>query len=329
MARKQYVIILIVAMIAGLTGGVIGSTLAIRFIPIKTIRANSIQTNKVKILSKGEQVAELNRDGLDFFNGRGNISASALSLRDPGFHGHLTATPMSLTLNSMNNKQRIEFSLDLDGKPHMRLYDDIFHVVWAVPDDKDAMNAQLQQQQQAAQVGLMIPGKIPPNPFTNPDPKARVSHPACPTCYWYKGNYQVYEDVPGVDPPRGILNRDIPNPAPGYPQGVQVNERGEKTWYIGTQMRIGPTDEEPFSPNLSVPLIVMKRIQVRREREVMSVPGVHGFGIGADGFVVSLVPEQNENKKLIPPELEGIPVQVEERGQRLFVPWNPQWKNKE
>jgi hypothetical protein len=315
MARKQYVIILIVAIIAGLTGGVIGGTLAIRFIPVRTIRANSIQTNKVKILSKGTQVAELNRDGLNFFNGEGGVSAGGLSLRAPGSHGSLSVTPTSLLFRT-DGQQRIEFFLDLDGKPRMRMYDDTYHVIWTEPEDKNVVNAQLQQQQQSFQAGLMIPGKIPPNPFTNPDPQARVPHPACPTCYWYRGNYQVYEDVPGVDPPRGILNRDIPNPAPGYPQGVQLNERGEKMWYVGTEVRLGPTDEEPFSPELAVPLIVMKRIKVRHEKEITRIPGVSSFGIGAKGFLVSLTPETKENKKLIPPELEGIPVQVEEQG-----PW--------
>jgi hypothetical protein len=328
MERKHYATVLIVAIVAGLTGGVIGGVLAMRFIPVRILRANTIQVNKVKVLSKGKQVAELNRDGLNFFDGGGSVSAGALSLWAPGFRGRLTATPMSLTLNA-DSRQRIEFSLDLDGKPHMRLYDDINHVIWTVPEDKDVVNAQLQQQQQAFQPGLMVPGKIPPNPFTNPDPQARVPHPACPTCYWYRGNYQVYEDVPGVDPPLGILSRDIPNPAPGYPQGVQLTERGDKMWYIGTDMRLGPTDEEPFSAELAVPLIVMKRIKVRHEREIISVPGVSSFGIGAKGFVVGFAPEKTENKKLIPPELEGIPVQVEEQGYRVFVPWNPQWKNKD
>ena len=81
-------------------------------------------------------------------------------------------------------------------------------------------------------------------------------------------------------------------------------------WYIGNQPYIGPTDEEPFSPDLPIPLIELKRIQARHQKEISSIPGVQGFGIGAKGFVVFLLPEKRENASQVPKVLEGVPVEV-------------------
>ncbi|HKA53300.1 MAG TPA: hypothetical protein VKJ47_06520, partial [Candidatus Binatia bacterium] len=83
---------------------------------------------------------------------------------------------------------------------------------------------------------------------------------------------------------------------------------------IGRQPHVGPTDEEPFSPELRVPRIVLERIQARHHREIFGIPGVHGFGIGAKGFVVFLDPAHRDQASRIPPELEGVPVTIEMGG---------------
>ena len=225
----------------------------------------------------------LNKDGLAFLPGGGTIVADSLSLRTPGVPGGLDAAPSALMLLGEGDKRGIELFLDR-GRPQIRLYDSSGQLSWAMPEDKRATSSTAPLEPPAHS------NAIPPNPFTNPDPQARLPHPACPTCYFYKGSYQVYEDVPGVPPPRGILSRDIPNPAPGYPQGVQRNARGEPTYYVGTQMMIGPTDEAPVSPTLPHSLIALQRIQVRHEHKVMTIPGVHGFrhwGTGLYGVVAA------------------------------------------
>jgi hypothetical protein len=82
---------------------------------------------------------------------------------------------------------------------------------------------------------------------------------------------------------------------------------------------MGPTDEEPVSRDLPIPLIEVKRIQARHQQEIMSIPGVHGFGIGAKGFVVFVLPEKQDVMPQIPKVLEGIPVEVEVRGTAVFL----------
>jgi hypothetical protein len=82
---------------------------------------------------------------------------------------------------------------------------------------------------------------------------------------------------------------------------------------------VGPTDEEPFSPELPLPLIELKRIQARHHQEIFGIPGVHGFGIGAKGFVVYLDPTQRDSASRIPKALERVPVTVEVGGPFVFL----------
>jgi hypothetical protein len=111
-----------------------------------------------------------------------------------------------------------------------------------------------------------------------------------------------------------IITREIPNPAPREPGEVLLEvdpETGLPIWDIGRQPYVGPTDEEPFSDELLIPKIVLKRIQARYRKELSSIPGVNAFGIGARGFVVFLDPKHPENESLVPQELEGIPIEVQ------------------
>jgi hypothetical protein len=116
-----------------------------------------------------------------------------------------------------------------------------------------------------------------------------------------------------------IISRQIPNPAPGRPQGVEFDKHGRPIWYVGNQPIMGATDEEPVSHDLPIPLIEVKRIQARHQRELMGIPGVHGFGIGARGFAVFVLPEKQDAIPQIPKALEGIPVEVEVRGMAVFL----------
>jgi hypothetical protein len=142
--------------------------------------------------------------------------------------------------------------------------------------------------------------------FTN-----RVPHAACATCFKVgDGRYGIYEDIPSA----GVLiPREIPDPAPLEAGEVrpEFDEEGEQIWYVGHQGVVGPTDEEPVSKELPVPKIELRRIQARRMAEVFRIRGVHGFGIGARGFVVRLDPQYLKNESRIPIDLEGIPVEVE------------------
>ena len=147
----------------------------------------------------------------------------------------------------------------------------------------------------------------------------RIPHPACPNCftiarYCSGGRYQIFERML-VEGKEVIISRQIPNPAPLRPGEVREEfdkaTGGEPVWYIEYQAYVGPTDEEPFSDKCPVPQIELQRIQWRHMDGIFGVPGVHGFGIGARGFSVSITPEHAENTALIPPTLEGIPVEVE------------------
>jgi hypothetical protein len=108
----------------------------------------------------------------------------------------------------------------------------------------------------------------------------------------------VFEEVPDTGV---ILTREIPNPAPLEPDERRLEfdvETGLPIWYIGRQPYVGPTDEEPFSDELPIPKIVLKRIQARYRKELSSIFGVTAFGIGARGFVVYLDPKRPENETL-------------------------------
>lgn len=154
------------------------------------------------------------------------------------------------------------------------------------------------------------PQESPESPPLVP-PYPKVPHPACPHCFTYDCPecYTIFEEVPGTGI---ILTRQLPNPAPQLPEGVRMQDNaGRPIWYIGRQPYVGPTDEEPFSQELPIPLIELKRIQARHRHKIFSIPGVHGFGIGAKGFVVFLDPAQRNGASRIPTALEGVPVTVE------------------
>ncbi|MGH7963087.1 MAG: hypothetical protein ACRERD_14865, partial [Candidatus Binatia bacterium] len=143
----------------------------------------------------------------------------------------------------------------------------------------------------------------------------RIPDPVCLNCFKVgDGRYGIHEEVPGTNQ---VLSRDLPDPAPLQPGEVRPEYddlTGESIWYIGTQGFVGPTDEEPLSASLPIPKIELKRIQARHEREIFDIKGMHGLGIGEKGFIVSLLPEKSKNRSLVPPFIEGIPVQVKITG---------------
>ena len=151
-----------------------------------------------------------------------------------------------------------------------------------------------------------------------------LPHAACDRCFTLP-NYSPYtiNEYVTSDVADGaiIIMREIPNPAPEIKAradydpkigGYYDPDTGERVWFIGTMAVTGPTDEEKWSPDLPVSTIEMKRIKARHLNRVLSIEGVNSFGIGTHGFVVGLSPHVPENKALIPTELEGIPVTVEE-----------------
>lgn len=118
-------------------------------------------------------------------------------------------------------------------------------------------------------------------------------HPACPDCFTIaqKDRYEIFEEIAGTGI---IIAREIPNPAPLKPDERRLEfdpETGLPIWYIGRQPYVGPTDEEPFSPEFPVPKIVLQRIQARHRVEIFSIPGVRAFGIGGKGLLVFLDPK--------------------------------------
>ena len=144
----------------------------------------------------------------------------------------------------------------------------------------------------------------------------REPHDACEMCFTVPkvDEYQIYEYVETDGPEASIISRRIPNPAPLRDNEVRETvdeETGEPVWYIGTQAFIGPTDEEPWSEEIPLPYIELKRIRRRYNATIFRIPGVRGFGIGEHGFHVALLPEYADNADLVPTALEGVPVVVE------------------
>lgn len=173
--------------------------------------------------------------------------------------------------------------------------------------------------QQGLSSGTLPSPAVPPGQTPSVLPYPKVPHPACPNCFTYDcpACYTIFEEVLGTGI---ILTREIPNPAPQLPEGVRMHDNaGRPIWYIGRQPYVGPTDEEPFSQELPIPLIELKRIQARHHQEIFSIPGVHGFGIGAKGFVVFLDPTQRDSASRIPKALEGVLVTVEVGGPFVFT----------
>jgi hypothetical protein len=250
---------------------------------------------------RGEIRLTLDKSGLTFFPREGGQTAPVA----------LDAETASLRLYGHNAGDRVEVSA---VRRVLRLSDATGKILWEVPVREEPSEGSVSPDLSSAapvlpQGSLALPTGAPLAPATPPHKK--TPHPACPQCFTYdcSGCYTVFEEVPGTGI---IITREIPNPAPDRPQGVQ-SYKGQPLWYIGGQPYLGPTDEEPVSKELPVPLIALKRIQARHHKEIFSIPGVHGFGIGAKGFVVSLLPEKRDNISQIPKVLEGVPVEVEIR----------------
>ena len=143
----------------------------------------------------------------------------------------------------------------------------------------------------------------------------RLPHPECGTCFTVPilDEYQIFEKVE-TDDGEIIISRLVPNPTPIHANEIRERydeETGEDIWYIGTQAYVGPTDEDYWSDEAPLPTIELKRIHAKYEKDIMTVPGVHGFGIGPAGFVVSITPEHALNAEKISLSLDGIPVEVE------------------
>lgn len=144
----------------------------------------------------------------------------------------------------------------------------------------------------------------------------REPHPACDTCFTVPGigdGYAVFERL-GLGDNEVLLPRRIPNPAlqgEGEVRPTVDEETGEDIWYIGTQGFIGPTDEERWSEGAPLPTIALKRIQMRHVDAILSIPGVHAFGIGPSGFVVQLDPIEADQADMVPLTIENVPVEVE------------------
>ncbi len=144
----------------------------------------------------------------------------------------------------------------------------------------------------------------------------RDPHDACEMCFTVPkvDEYQICEYVETDGPEATIISRRIPNPAPLRVNEIREEvdgETGERVWYIGTQAFVGPTDEEPWSEEIPLPYIELKRIRRRHDAAIFRIPGVHGFGIGEHGFHVALLPEYADNADLVPTAIEGVPVVVD------------------
>lgn len=146
----------------------------------------------------------------------------------------------------------------------------------------------------------------------------RAPHDACETCFTVPGlvsnTYHIFERMQvGAD--EHIIPRLIPNPAPLRDDELLRDdydeETGEPIWYIGDQAHVGPTDEEPFSADYPVPLIDLKVIHRRHMDAILAVPGVHGFGIGLEGFTVAVTPADGPlAAAALPTTIEGVPVTI-------------------
>ena len=152
-----------------------------------------------------------------------------------------------------------------------------------------------------------------------PGPLGRVNewlpHDTCTTCFTAPGldEYQIFEQIV-TDDRDVILPRLVPNPAPleeGEARETVDSESGEDIWYIGKQAFVGPTDEDYWSDEAPRPTIELLRIKTKHEDAIMSIKGVHSFGIGHDALLVSLEPDHASNSDRIPLSLEGVPVRVQ------------------
>ena len=323
MSKSQYSLVLLVAVVSGLIGGAIASW----FFPVRVLRAARFEA----VDKRGKVRAALDKSGLVFLPQEGETAPVALD-----------AERSSLRLFGSNAGDRIELSAT---ERLLQLSDGQGKSIWEVPTRVQPREVNIPQRGPSrvpapseapsappsdSQVALDMPPRSPAeSPVTIESvPTAgegklatakRVPHPACPHCFKLVCDncYGIWEEVPGTGV---IINREIPDPAPPRPGEVRprFDKSGQPIWYIGQQAYVGSTDEEPFSPDLPIAKIELLRIKARHEREVMSIAGVHGFGIGAKGFVVFLLPDKRETASQIPKVLEEIPVAVEIHGMAVL-----------
>lgn len=131
MDRKQYGLVLLVAMVAGLIGGGVASRL---FPP------QIIQAKRFEVVRKGKRLAVLDRDGLVLSAERGWMAAlhaeggPGLVLYDGSqkTRAVLSAAAPNLTLYE-NDRRRADLALWPQREPHLRFFDRDEKVIWSAP----------------------------------------------------------------------------------------------------------------------------------------------------------------------------------------------------
>ena len=160
------------------------------------------------------------------------------------------------------------------------------------------------------------PAMVPDSPYEGPLGQVdnREPHDACENCFTIPDifDYEIFESVPIQDgDSEFLIPREIPNPAPlaeGELPRPTVDDAGEPVWYIGSQGYSGPKDTDPISSQYGRSKIELLRIKARHEEHIMTIAGVHGFGIIATGFGVWLLPDYAT--VMVPETIEGVPVKV-------------------
>lgn len=309
MNNSSYGLVLVVAVVSGLVGGIVS-----RLLPLGVIRASRFEA-----VAGGEIRATLDKSGLVFFAKEELMPPVVLDAEEP-----------SLRLSASN---RIEISASAHP---LRLSDGLGKILWEalaspqlpeiaiappLPSEVPTPPPVPPQSPLDAPATLEMPPteapvaieKPPQSPTERWAARKRVPHPACPHCFkeLCDSCYGIFEEVPGTGI---IISRQIPDPAPGRPKGVQFDKDGQPMYYIGDQPIIGQIDEEPVSQDLPIPLIELKRIQARHQGKIFGIGGVYGFGIGAKGFVVMLRSEARDKVSKFPKTLEGVPVEIEIAG---------------
>ena len=131
MGKKQYGLIMVLAIVAGLIGGGVAS----RLFPPKVIQAK-----RFEVVRKGERLAVLDRNGLVLSAERGWMAAlhaeggPGLVLYDGSQKTRvvLSAAAPNLTLYD-NDRRRADLALWPEREPHLRFFDGDEKVIWSVP----------------------------------------------------------------------------------------------------------------------------------------------------------------------------------------------------
>lgn len=158
------------------------------------------------------------------------------------------------------------------------------------------------------------PAMVPESPYEGPLGQVdnREPHDACENCFTIPGifDYEIFESVPIDDEEsEHLIVREIANPAPLEEGEIRPTHDGdEPLWYIGRQAYSGPQDTGPVSAVYDRPIIELKRIRARNTERILSLSGVHGFGLISTGFGVWVLP--GSDTTAIPTTIEGVPVQI-------------------